>query len=754
MAATGSLFDDILQPGYRIGPYSLLECFQQGGQSDIWSAWDDNARRVVAVKVMPIVPDESTGDYKALEDESGVIARLNHPNILPLYAHGKVERSSYIVMPYLPFGAVSRLMQSGPVRPSILIPMAAQMASVLDYLHTHRIVHRDLKPSNFLIDSTMRIYLTDFGLAKPLSEDTLPLHTGHGTAPYSSPEQHTKRLVSYTTDIYSLGIVLFELLTGRLPWGGEVALAMRQLDSSEELPDPHEVNPSLPAALAPALRRLTAQDPRDRPASATEAFSLVANALLSDSDQGTSHPLTLEEALDEIPAHLTDDERMAHDAQRLMDYSLRLWEADSDPFMLSFTNFCLLDSVYADTERFGLVPDEARQRFMLHSALAYGRDEHIWWSQIADVAARVEVCEWAIANQSGAARTRAVFRLLGEPLVASGEIKVSPLTQERLVELAVEMQDSALFEGILVLIGRSSERGGRWHMGHLSAVADQALAGLALSDDPRARHAAHLIGQTRNQDALGLLLERRSGAQQAQVVASLMEVRQAAGDLPGTVPVGLRLQVVAKTVAQQLFADRPRVFRAYLASALAAALSLGFYVYNLYLLPQFLDAARILNAVGSGLLFGIIIGLGIFAARLIAHRLHTLAPLPRLGVATGLGGAIMYFGFIGYHALFLDSSPTGVLIGAAALLIALGFGGGALLAIRSLLRAVLSSTIIAIAITLSWHLHLTTSATPLLYFEASHPMHMTFLILMVAVCMGFIPHVVSLSLADENARRS
>jgi hypothetical protein len=391
---------------------------------------------------------------------------------------------------------------------------------------------------------------------------------------------------------------------------------------------------------------------------------------------------------------------------------------------------------------------------MLHGALAYGRGERTWWSHVTDVKARVQVCERTIANQNGAARTRAVFRLLGDPLVASGEVKVSPLTHERLVDLAVQTQDLALFEGLSVLLSRSREWEGEWHTGQLNSGATQALARLALGSDPRAQHAARLIGQARNQTALDLLLEERLGTQQPQVVTALMEVRQTAGGLPRTVPVGLRLRVIAQTVTQQLFADRPRVFRAYLASALAAALSLGFYVYNLYLLPQFLDAARILNAVGSGLLFGIIIGLGIFAARLIAHRLHSLAPLPRLAVDTGLGGAILYMGFIGYHILFLDSSPTGAVIGAAALLIALGFGGGALLAIRNLPRAVLSSTMIAIAITLSWHLHLTASATPLLYFEASQPIRMTFLILMVAFCMGFIPHTVNLSPASKNARRS
>jgi hypothetical protein len=391
---------------------------------------------------------------------------------------------------------------------------------------------------------------------------------------------------------------------------------------------------------------------------------------------------------------------------------------------------------------------------MLHGALLYGWGERTWWSQVIDVKARVEACERTIANQNGGALTRAVLRLLSDPQVASGEVKVSPPIQERLVELAVETQDSALFNSLLALIGHSGENRVGWHTGQLGAAADQALARLALGDDSRAQPAARLIGQVRNQDALSVLLEARSDAPRARIVVALMEMRQAAGDLPRTVPLGLRTRVVAQTVVRQLFADRPRLLRAYLASALAAALSLGLYVYNLYLLPQFLDAARILNAVGSGLLFGIIIGLGIFAARLIAHRLYTLAPLPRLVVATGLGGAILYLGFIGYHALFLDSSPTGALIGAAALLIALGFGGGALLTIRSLLRAILSSTAIATAITLSWHFHLTTSATPLLYFEASQPMRMTFLILMVAFCMGFIPHAVNLSPANENARRS
>jgi hypothetical protein len=107
-------------------------------------------------------------------------------------------------------------------------------------------------------------------------------------------------------------------------------------------------------------------------------------------------------------------------------------------------------------------------------------------------------------------------------------------------------------------------------------------------------------------------------------------------------------------------------------------------------------------------------------------------------------------GFIGYHTLFLDSSPTGAPIGAAVVLIALSFGGGALLAIPRLLRAVLSAAMIAAATTLSWHLHVTTSATPLLYFEASQPTRMTLLILVIALFMGFIPHAVDLSLVAEN----
>jgi hypothetical protein len=277
---------------------------------------------------------------------------------------------------------------------------------------------------------------------------------------------------------------------------------------------------------------------------------------------------------------------------------------------------------------------------------------------------------------------------------------------------------------------------------------------MALDGSLRALYAARLIGQMRSQDAVNQLLGSRSADNQVQFVTTLMEVRQAAGNLPLSVPLWLRWQVAVKSAAQEFLDDRPTLFRAYLASALAAALSLGFYVYSLYVLPRFLDAARILNAIGSGLLFGLVIGLGIFCARLIAHRLRTVAPLPRLIAATGLGGVIMTAGFSGYHVLFLDSSPTGGLISIASLVIALGFGVGALLAVPGLLRALISSLTIAAVTGLAWYLYLSTSVTPLLYFEPGQPVRMGFLIFVFSLCMGAIPHTVSLFKVRGNAGRT
>src|SRR6185369_5019458 len=131
----------------------------------------------------------------------------------------------------------------------------------LDYLHAQGVIHRDLKSENILLDLRYNCYLADFGLARMVSTSTLAFHTGHGTPPYASPEQIQSRALTAKSDIFSFGVLMYEMFTSQLPWNGKKQLGMEQLTSNQELPDPREFNNKLPPLLADVLRRITSADP-------------------------------------------------------------------------------------------------------------------------------------------------------------------------------------------------------------------------------------------------------------------------------------------------------------------------------------------------------------------------------------------------------------------------------------------------------------------------------------------------------------
>jgi hypothetical protein len=194
-----------------------------------------------------------------------------------------------------------------------------------------------------------------------------------------------------------------------------------------------------------------------------------------------------------------------------------------------------------------------------------------------------------------------------------------------------------------------------------------------------------------------------------------------------------------------LLEDRATLTRAYLAAGLGSALGLGFTVYATYLWPSFLDARRILNAAGSGLLFGLLIGLGIFLTRLIAHRLRVLPLGARVALGVCVGTLIINFGVTSYHNLFLDAQPVGWLIAMGSFLMALGFGVGAGLARSKLLRALVSTVAVGLGIGLSWQLALRTALTPVLYYASNRPVQTVFLIAASSLLMGLVAHTVDLS---------
>src|SRR5262249_6592198 len=142
--------------------------------------------------------------------------------------------------------------------PAQIARLALTIAHALDFIHERSIVHRDLKPANILLDSRADAYLSDFGIAREFGEtSTLTMNTPEGTLPYMSPEQLDLGRISPRSDVYSLGVLLFEMLTGKLPLGGQFILAIKQRQTHEQLEDPSTINPAIPTGVAAILRELT-----------------------------------------------------------------------------------------------------------------------------------------------------------------------------------------------------------------------------------------------------------------------------------------------------------------------------------------------------------------------------------------------------------------------------------------------------------------------------------------------------------------
>jgi serine/threonine protein kinase len=748
LTADGQLRDEF-EPGYQLGVYTLLERLGFGGQATVWSALNKRQKRVVAIKFIPSMGDYSLAEPSTYMREAQIVSSLEHPNILPLYDIGLVGNFDYLVMRYICCGSLQDLVRSGPIPLPDVSRLATQISTALQYIHARGIVHRDLKPRNILLDSQKRAFLTDFGLARPLSGTTQPLHTGQGTAPYSPPEQHTKAQVAYTSDIYSLGIMFYEMLTGKLPWNGQVALAIRQLGTDAELPDPRDINPALPPSLVAALRKLTARDPANRPTSALKALNLVEKTLKSNQTRDTVNLTTSENIQGSIDTRLDDDAWTIGDAESLLRRAITDWDPWSDKYDFKLTHFMLVDGIYPQAERHGLTFDDPRQQFMLRGAFTYGHNLEFWWKKVADSQARLQVCEQTIANESEESAERALSRILDEPTTAPQ----SESTQDALIDLAATATEPRLRSGALDVLGRQISPSSHWQKTGFTLAGDKKLAKLALEDNLQAKQAAHLIGQAHSETAvLALLAQDESDA--AHLMPILTEIRAVAGSLPRSIPTSLRVRVGAELGRRQLLEDQATLLRAYLVAALGSALGLGFHVYMTYRLPSFLDRTRILNAIGSGLLFGLLIGLGIFLTRLAVDRLKVLPLVPRIILSTIVGTLIVNLGMVSYHNLFLSAAPAGGLIAMGSAIMAFGFSAATGVTRSRWVRMLLSTAAVALGIGLSWRLAMGATLTPMLYYEMDRPEQTIFLIAVTSLLVGATAHVVDLLKHQEMVGRN
>lgn len=241
--------------------YLVGEVIGRGGMADVRVATDQVLGRDVAVKVLRAAEPDPT-DRARFVDEARTLARLSHPNLVTVLDAGTSDERPYLVMELVPGITLADAFERGPIAPGRAAAIGAQVADALAYVHGTGIVHRDVKPGNVLLHEDGRARLTDFGIARLVADTAHHTRTGTtiGSPAYFSPEQVGGGTVTTASDVYSLGLVLLEALTGRRPFEGtptEVALA--RLSRGPDLPA------TLPPGWAPLLDDLTARDPLARP---------------------------------------------------------------------------------------------------------------------------------------------------------------------------------------------------------------------------------------------------------------------------------------------------------------------------------------------------------------------------------------------------------------------------------------------------------------------------------------------------------
>lgn len=304
------------QPNERIGQYIIQEQIGKGGMATVYKAYHERLERTVAIKFMHAAFLQDASFLQRFEREARIVAKLEHPRIIPIYDFDDSGGTPYLVMKYIEGQTLKqRAIKTGLTLHETAQTMS-QVATALDYAHTLGILHRDLKPSNIMIDTENRPYLMDFGLARmvQVGESTISHDMMLGTPFYISPEQaQGVKELTHATDIYSFAVIVYELITGTVPFQAESAYGIVHGHIAKTPTPPSELNPKLNKGVDEVMAKVLAKDPKDRYPTASafmQAFQEALDGVQAVSGDSVVAKNTTQPTSTPIVSIGTDDEKV------------------------------------------------------------------------------------------------------------------------------------------------------------------------------------------------------------------------------------------------------------------------------------------------------------------------------------------------------------------------------------------------------------------------------------------------------------
>lgn len=669
--------------------YKIIEHIGRGGMADVWSARDTRLRRMVAIKTIVAGLSKDIDPVELFKREAHTIAQMEHPHILPIYDFGEFENNLYIVMRYITGGSLEDKLREGPMSPEDVLRMGDSIGQALDYAHSNHVIHLDLKPPNILLDSSGSPYLADFGLATVLDPEGRARNPGSGTLLYMAPEQMLSDTIDHRADIYSFCIMLYHMLTGHLPFDGNIPLSMSQVQRNIDLPSLRDQVDYLPDDLTDLLRMGTIEDPKFRPETHMEIMDQFRNILQPSGVTAGFDSYDSEYQIESDPYNMLTEpyggDIQDADLLEAVDVYTRArydWQGGQGRFLLGVTNFILMSDYYQNASMFKLTIDKAGYQVLLRGAIEYDYELEYWWHMVGDDDRRW-VCLHALRSGNTPARIRALYRLETLPdeegtaviprLVAQAlevesdeTAKLAALTvlgtRVRLMKERPRMQIMTEYRGRLISsmtrLGIEIAPPSDWLESIYSEDVDVLVAEQAFDRSPKvAEFAARTVGKMRSLAAVTHISQEQQN-QRSGALRALAFIRDEAPSLPDIVSREARFYAWITNTARRL-TEHPLELIANIAVVFIMGwIAMGGFVWGSWIIDVgSVSPQRWTNTIGFGVIFGLMMSITYVLSIAVSDRLRGFwAWWMRLILASVAGYTMGILSFASYRFFFLQEN--------------------------------------------------------------------------------------------------